>query len=309
MNIRNKTSIRTLGQLMVRDRYYFLMTLPLILYYVIFRYLPLAGLSFAFTDFRPGGTLVNSAFVGLRWFREFFSSIYFTRVVFNTVALSVLTLIFGFPIPILFSLLLNEVRHSSFKRIIQTLSYLPHFISVVVVVGMLYNFLSPVNGIVNILIDKLGGKPINFLAEPNWFRPIYIISGVWQSFGWESIIYIAAISSIDPQLYEAATIDGANRWQMAWRVTFPSILPTMVILLILNVGKLMSVGFEKIILMYSPPTYETADVISTFVYRKGLVEARYSFGVAVDLFNSVINFLLVIGTNKFAKRLSDISLW
>jgi len=285
------------------------MTLPLILYYVIFRYLPLAGLSFAFIDFRPGGTLANSAFVGLRWFREFFSSIYFTRVVFNTVALSVLTLIFGFPIPILFSLLLNEVRHSSFKRIIQTLSYLPHFISVVVVVGMLYNFLSPVNGIVNILIDKLGGKPINFLAEPNWFRPIYIISGVWQSFGWESIIYIAAISSIDPQLYEAATIDGANRWQMAWRVTFPSILPTMVILLILNVGKLMSVGFEKIILMYSPPTYETADVISTFVYRKGLVEARYSFGVAVDLFNSVINFLLVIGTNKFAKRLSDISLW
>jgi len=267
------------------------------------------GIYFAFTDFRPG-QLFNSRWVGLRWFEDFFNSIYFTRIVSNTVILSSLTLIFSFPFPIIFALLLNEVRqkHMGLKRVVQTISYLPHFISVVVIVGMLVNFFSP-NGIVNMILAGFGINFINFMGRPEWFRPLYIGSQIWSSFGWDSIIYIAAITAIDPQLYESAAIDGANRLQMALKITLPGISTTIIILLILNMGRLMSVGFEKIILMYNPSIYETADVISTFVYRRGIVEGRYAFGISVDLFNSVINFILVFTANKISKKISSISLW
>jgi len=196
-----------------------------------------------------------------------------------------------------------------FKRSIQTISYLPHFISLVVVVGMMVNFLSPVDGIVNMFLKSIGKEPINFMGDPRWFRFLYISSGIWQEFGWSSIIYLAALSAIDPTLYDAAKVDGANRWQQMLNITLPGIMPTIIILLILNVGHLLSVGFEKIILMYQPMTYEVADVISTYVYRRGVLGADYSFAAAVGLFNSIINFMLLVTFNRISKRLTEISLW
>jgi len=292
------------------DKFLLLMVLPMFIYYIVFRYIPMFGVYFAFTDFKPG-RMWQSNWVGLKHFMEFFRSFYFTRVLRNTVTLSSLSLVFSFPVPIIFALLLNEVRvkHLPFKRVVQTVSYLPHFISVVVVVGLLRNFLDTRHGIVNSIIMNMGGERINFFALPQWFRPLYIGSGIWQGFGWASIIYIAAISGIDPQLYEAASIDGASRWKQVWRITIPGISQTIIILLILNLGGIMSVGFEKILLMYSSATYETADVISTYVYRKGIQETRYAFGIAVDLFNSVINFILVYSANRISRRISSISLW
>ncbi|MFY9296749.1 MAG: ABC transporter permease subunit [Caldicoprobacterales bacterium] len=292
-----------------KDRYLLVLVAPVIIYYFIFNYIPMYGAIIAFKDFSPGDSILFSKWVGLKWFREFFRSVYFGRLISNTFILSGLSLIFSFPVPIIFALLLNEVKRKHLKRVVQTVSYLPHFISLVVMVGIMSNFLSPSDGIINNFLRRLGMEPINFMGEPAWFRPLYIGSGIWQSFGWNSIIYMAALTSIDPQLYEAARIDGCNRWQEMRHITIPGLMPTAIMLLILALGNLMNVGFEKIILMYSPATYNVADVISTYVYRRGILSAQYSFGAAVGLFNSIINFILLITVNKISRRYTQIGLW
>ncbi len=293
----------------IKDKYLLILAAPILIYYFIFHYIPMYGAVIAFLDFTPGYGIWGSPWAGFRWFKEFFQSVFFWRLISNTLTLSVLSLIFSFHVPIIFALLLNEVKRKNLKRMIQTVSYLPHFISLVVMVGILSNFLSPTDGIVNQILRKAGMEPIDFMGESIWFRPLYIGSGIWQSFGWNSIIYMAALTSIDPNLYEAARIDGCNRWQEMRHITIPGLMPTAVMLLILAVGNLMNVGFEKIILMYRPATYDVADVISTYVYRRGILDAQYSFGAAVGLFNSVVNFILLISVNRISKKITQIGLW
>jgi putative aldouronate transport system permease protein len=284
------------------------MVLPVIAYYVIFDYGPMYGLQIAFKDYSPGDGIWGSRWIGLANFTEFFQSYYFWRLIRNTLLISVYELIFGFPAPIILALLLNELRKQAFKRIVQTVTYLPHFISVVVVVGMLVDFLAR-DGVVNQVLGYLGVEARSYLSEPGWFRFLYVSSGIWQQIGWGSIIFLAALSNIDPSLYEAAKVDGAGRWKQMLHITIPGIMPTVIILLILRMGSMMSVGSEKILLMYNPLTYDTADVISTFVYRKGILEASYSYTTAVGLFNAVIAFLLVIISNSISKRVSETKLW
>lgn len=292
-----------------RDRLLWVLVLPCLVYFIIFCYVPMGGLLIAFKNYRPLKGIWGSDWVGLKYFIDFFTSPFFPRLLRNTVFISVYGLLWGFPIPILFALFLNELRPGPYKKLVQTVSYMPHFISVVVLVGMVQSFLSPYEGIVNTMITAMGGQSINFLAEPSWFRTIYVGSGIWQNFGYNSIIYLSAISSVDPQLYEAARIDGAKRFQMMARITFPCILPTAIMMLILNFGSIMNVGFEKINLLYSPATYETADVISTYVYRRGILDAQFSFGTAVGLFNSVINLILILTVNKISRSAAEVSLW
>jgi putative aldouronate transport system permease protein len=267
------------------------------------------GVIIAFKDYRPGRGIWGSAWVGLRYFQQFFSSFYLVRLVRNTLLINVYSILFGFPAPIIFALVLNEFKDSIFKRTIQTITYLPHFISVVVICGMIVNALSPQNGVVNAILENLIGHKINFLNESRWFRFIYVGSGIWQGFGWGSIIYLAALSGIDPNLYEAAKIDGAGRLRQIWHISLPGIMATVITLLILSVGNMMSVGFEKIILLYNPTTYETADVISTYVYRAGLLGGQYSFSTAIGLFNSMINMFLLLAANWISKKVTSHGLW
>jgi putative aldouronate transport system permease protein len=292
-----------------RDKYLLLLIFPVLLYYLVFHYIPMYGIIIAFKKFQPMKGILGSAWVGFHYFQQFFNSVYFWRLLKNTVLLSVYSLVWGFPVPILFALLLNELKESVFKKLVQTISYLPHFISVVVIVGMVVNFTSIQGGIINQALGWFGVQPVNFLGESGWFRSIYVSSSIWQGFGWSSIIYLAAIAGIDPQLYEAAEMDGAGRLRKIWNITLPCLMPTIAILFILNVGNLMDVGFEKIILLYNPATYETADVISTFVYRQGIQQANYSYSTAIGLFNNVINLILLIGVNRLTKKLSETSLW
>ena len=291
------------------DRYLYLMFLPILAYYIIFHYIPMTGIVIAFKNFRPGHGLYYGAWVGLKWFRQFFSSFYAFRIIRNTFLMSFFSILFGFPIPILFALVITEIKSNPVRRVVQTVSYLPHFISTVVVVGIIQIFFTQNNGIVNNLITALGGEKVAFLSDPAWFRPLYVGSGIWQTFGYSSIIYISAIVGIDPSLYEAARIDGINKFKSAWYITLPMISETIVILFILRLGSLMSVGFEKVYLMYSPATYETADVISTYVYRKGIEDSNYSFSTAVGLFNSVVNFVFVFAANMASRRVANASLW
>jgi ABC-type polysaccharide transport system, permease component len=292
-----------------RDKYLLILLLPVVAYFVIFHYLPMYGVIIAFKDFSPMKGILGSPWVGFKWFMQFYEGEYFFRVLKNTVLLSVYSLLWGFPIPIIFALLLNEYRDGAFKKLTQTISYLPHFISTVIIVGMIVNFLSPNDGIVNSLIKAFGYEPVNFLVQKEWFRTIYISTNIWQQFGWNSIIYIATISSLDPGTYEAARIDGANRWKQAIHVTIPGLMPTIVILFILNIGSLMAVNFEKILLMYNEVTYPVADVISTYVYRIGIQGSEFGYGAAVGLFNSIINLVLLFSANKIVKKLTAISLW
>lgn len=308
---RKKDKDAYLGKLK-RNRQLLILFAPVLIYYIIFHYLPMIGILVAFKDFKGFSNItefLTQNWVGFKWFKEFFSSIYFYRLMRNTFLISLYSTIWGFPIPIIFALLLNETKNEVFKKFVQTVSYLPYFISTVVVVGILFNFLSPSGGVINIILEKLGREPIHFMMSREWFRTVYIVSGIWQGFGFSSIIYIAALSDVDPSLYEAAEIDGAGKWRKIINVSIPSILPTIIILLILSLGQMMNVGFEKIILMYNPSTYEVADVIQTYVYRAGIVNAQFSFASAVGLFNSVVNFLLLITVNKISKKTSEISLW
>lgn len=302
-------AFRKLFRALKRDRALLLIISPVLVYYIIFHYVPMYGITIAFKSFTIGGRLFEGTWVGFKYFNEFLSSIYIKRLLRNTFLLSLYSILWGFPIPILFVLALNEIKQGLFKRFVQTVSYLPHFISVVIVVGMLIRFVSPGDGVINMVIKLLGQKEINFMNEPKYFRTMYIATGIWQSFGWNSIVYIAALTGIDPSLYEAAIIDGANRLKKIIYITIPSILPTIIILLILSLGGLFSVGFEKIILMYNPVTYEVADVISTYTYRRGILDAQYSFGAAVGLFNSAINFIILILFNSLSKKVTNIALW
>jgi len=292
-----------------RDRYLFLLIAPVVVYYIVFHYVPMYGATIAFKEFAPGKGIFGSPWVGFENFRTFFNSFYFERIVRNTVLLSLYTLLWGFPVPIIFALLLNELRNQAFKRSVQTISYLPHFISVVVVAGMIVKFVSPNNGVINKGLGVIGIGPIDFLSKPEWFRTIFVSSEIWQGFGWGAIIYLAALAGIDPSLYEASDVDGATRWQKMIFVTIPSLIPVMVILLILNVGNLMVVGFEKVLLLYSPSTYETSDVIQTYIYRRGIISADYSLAAAIGLFNSTINLILLVAVNRLARRFSETSLW
>lgn len=282
---------------------------PVLVFFIVFHYIPMYGVVIAFKQFNPVAGILRSPWVGLRNFERFFGSVYFLRTMRNTVVLSLYGIAFSFPIPIMFALLLNELRAGVFKSSIQTISYLPHFISVVVIVGMMVSFLSPNDGIVNAVIRRLGGEPVNFLMQSKYFRSLYIGSDIWQSFGWNSIIYLAALSGIDPELYEAARIDGASRIRQILHITIPGLLPTIVILLILRTGMFLNVGYEKIILLYNPATYETADILSTFIYRRGLLESNYSFGAAVGLFTAAVNFVLLLSVNRISRRASEISIW
>lgn len=284
-----------------------MLALPL-LYFFVFHYVPMFGITMAFKDFNPVQGIFDSEFVGVKYFVQFFSNPSCGRVVFNTFYLSFLTLIFGFPAPIIIALLLNECRNMRYKKVVQALSYMPNFISTVVIVGMMVNFFNPTTGIVNTFITMFGGQPINFLGEMQWFRPLYVGSNMWQFAGWTSIIYLSALSSIDPVLYEAATVDGASRLKMLLKITLPQLIPTIIIMFILRMGSLMSIGFEKINLMYSPAIYDVSDVISTYVYRRGLLNAEFGFGTAVGLFNSVINTALLVFFNFLSGKFSDTSL-
>lgn len=291
------------------QRYLYLMLLPVIIYYIIFRYAPMFGIVIAFKDYNLFRGIWESPWAGFKYFRQFFESVYFGRLLRNTLVISLYDIIFGFPAPIILALLLNEVSNSTFKRTIQTISYLPHFISTVVIVSMVVNFLSPSTGLINNIIEALGGERIYFLVEPKYFWTIYTTMNIWKGVGWGSIIYIASLAGIDPTLYEAAIIDGAGKWRQTWHITLPSISPTIIILFILRLGNILEVGYESIILMYNPRIYETADVFSTYVYRRGLLDADYSFATAVSLFQSVIGLILIVISNKIIRKYSDTSLW
>ncbi len=291
-----------------RNRYLYLLAIPILAFYIVFMYVPMFGVVIAFKDYNIAGGILSSPLVGLKYFKEFFTGIYFTRILKNTFIISFLDILWGFPLPIIFAILLNEVRIKWFKKTIQTVTYLPHFISMVVICGMITDFFST-NGVVTRLIAKLGGQNMNYLSSPEWFRSIFVGTNVWQTFGWNSIIYLAALTGVDSQLYEAAAIDGAGRLRQTWHVTLPGILPTIMIMLILRLGQVLSVGYEKIILLYSPATYDVADVISSYVYRMGLQGARYSYSAAVGLFQSVINVIMLVVANRLSAKFSESSLF
>ena len=287
---------------------YMVILLPLI-WLGIFRYAPMYGVQIAFRDFIAVEGITGSPWVGFKHFERFFGSHQFSRLLQNTIGINLYSLAAGFPIPIILAIAINEVRATSFKKTVQMVTYAPHFISTVVLVGILFQILDPRIGLLNKLLSLSNVAPINVMAQPEWFKTLYVFSGVWQNMGYSSIIYIAALSSIDPQLEEAAVIDGASRLQKIWHIDLPGILPTAVILLILNTGQIMNVGFEKIYLMQNSLNMSRSDVISTYVYRIGLVRAQYSFAAAVGLFNSVVNLILLITINQIARRLGETSLW
>lgn len=295
-----------------RDKYLLIMLIPVVIYYAVFCYFPMTGLWMAFTKYKTGSGLAGlyfSDFVGLQWFKQFFGSVYFFRLLRNTFLLSFFSLIFGFPIPILFAVAVTQLSHKKLQKVVQVSTYLPYFISTVVVCGMINNFLSPSSGIINQLLNKLGLESINFMSLPQWFRPIYVISGSWQSFGFNSIIFVAAIMGISPDLYEAMRMDGANKRQIIWHLVLPSIRPTIILLLIMTLGNMLSVGFEKVYLLQNDAIMETADVIQTYVYRQGVISNNYSYAAAVGLFNSVINFTIVFLANRLSRRITDTAIW
>lgn len=294
---------------MWRSRYLYLLIIPTLVWYLVFMYAPLYGLQIAFKDFLPFQGITGSKWVGFKHFISFFQSEYFWRVIKNTLQISLYSILVGFPVPILLALLMNEIRNERFKKGVQTVVYLPHFISVVVVVSIINAILSPSSGLLNQIIEFFGGDPIHFMAEPKYFKTTYVLSDIWQSAGYNSIVYLAALTSIDPSLYEAATVDGASKWRKLINITLPCILPTIMIMLILRMGSVFSVGYEKIMLMYNDATLESADVISTYLYRRAFKSGDYSFSTAIGLFNSVINFTIIMIFNKISAKVSEVSLW
>ncbi|WP_238178013.1 ABC transporter permease [Paenibacillus contaminans] len=298
--------------LIKKNKLYYLLLLPGVVYYLIFHYIPLYGIIVAFKDVTPFDGIegiFNSEWVGLRHFKDFTNSYYFWNIMRNTVLISFYKLLFGFPAPIIMALLLNEVRGKLFKKTVQTISYLPHFLSMVIVAGLVTILLTTDGGLVNVLLGKLGLEPIFFLGDKQYFRSVLVVSSIWKEVGWGSILYLAAIAGIDPQLYEAARADGAGRFRQIWHITLPGMTFIIVFMFIFSIGGLLNAGFEQIFLLYSPPVYEVADIIDTYVYRRGLMEMQYSFATAVGLFKSVIALVLILGTNYLAKRLKQEGIW
>lgn len=308
----SRTKAKTSTNKYVRDfilnKYLYLMMIPVLVYYAVFHYAPMYGALIAFKEYSPMKGILGSEWVGFAHFKDFFGSYYFWRILKNTIVISLYSLVFEFPAPIILALLINEVRSKMFKRVAQTITYMPYFISLVVICGIITDFTNA-DGIINRLFMLFGYDGQAMLQKPELFRSIYILSEIWQRIGWESIIYIAALMSIDLEQYEAARMDGASRWKQIMYITLPGIMPTIAIMFILRMGNLLNVGFEKIILLYNPVTYDTADVISSFVYRKGLLEFGWSYSSAVGLFNSVINLVLLITANYISRKVNKSSLW
>ena len=286
----------------------YLFLLPALIYFIVFHYVPMYGVLIAFKDYIPSEGILGSPWVGFENFARFFQSYNFWSLISNTIGLSVLQLVVGFPMPIIIALLLNQMMNEKFKRFVQTAIYAPHFISVVVLAGMVFVFFSQ-DGLVNNIISLFGGEPIAFMSQPEWFKPLYVGSGVWQETGWAAIIYLAALSGVSPEVHEAAIVDGANKFQRILHVDIPAILPTATILLILSVGNIMNIGFEKAFLLQTPLNQPAAEIIPTYVYKVGLQQAEYSFAAAVGLFNAVLNLLLLWSVNRAAKKLSGSGIW
>lgn len=286
----------------------YLMLIPVLLFYLVFHYKPMYGAIIAFKDFVPVKGILGSPWVGMQNFIDFFNSHYFSRILTNTLIISFSSIVFSFPAPIILALLINELKSKRFASFVKTVSYMPHFISLVVICSLIIDF-TGYNGIITKAMELFGFDNTSMLTKPGLFVPIYVLSGIWQGVGWGSIIYLAALSGVDQEQYEAAKIDGANRWKQTLHITLPGIIPTIIVMLILRLGNVMSVGYEKIILLYNPVIYETADVISSFVYRKGILEARWSYSAAVGLFNSTINFLFLVTANWISRKVNNSSLW
>lgn len=287
----------------------YLFLLPTMMYFILFHYVPMYGVQIAFKNFIAVKGVTGSPWVGFEHFQRFFESYQFITVLRNTLGINLFELAVAFPAPILLALMLNQVANERFKKIVQTVTYAPHFISVVVVVGMMYLFLSPKHGVINHALAGMGMEPTFFMAKPEWFKTIYVFSGIWQNLGWSAIIYLAALSGVNPDLHEAAVVDGASKLQRIRHIDLPAILPTIVILLILNVGHLMSVGFEKIYLMQNQLNIDASEIIQTYVYKAGLLNAQFSYSAAIGLFNSVVNFILLISVNQLARKTKQASLW
>jgi putative aldouronate transport system permease protein len=305
-------ALRVAAKKIQKEKLLYLMLIPGLLYYLVFKYLPMYGILVAFQDFSIFKGFSGSPWVGLKHFIHFFVETPDSwKLIRNTLMINVYELAFAFPAPIVLAILFNELKNKLFKRFAQTVSYLPHFISVVVVCGMVVNFLSPSTGILNHFLVKIGllEQSFMFMGDPDWFRAIFVSMNIWHGIGWGTILYLAAIAGVDPSLYEAAKMDGANRFQQIRHITLVGMVPIIIVLLILNLGNIMEVGFQKVILLYNPLNYETADVINSYVYRVGLNEGKYSFAAAIGLFQNVIGFILVVTANRLARKYSDSSLW
>lgn len=292
----------------IRYRYIYLMLLPVVIYYAVFCYGPMSKIVIAFQNFKPALGISGSKWVGMKYFIDFFTGPYAWRLIRNTLLLNILQIILAFPVPIILALLINEIQCRPYKKLVQTVSYMPHFISLVVMCSLLLTF-SRSDGIFNDFLALFGVERSNLMANAKLFRPMYVLSGIWQEAGWGSIIYLATLSTIDPGLYEAATIDGASRFQRMLYVSFPGLVPIIIVQLIMRVGNILTMGFEKVFLLYNPLTYDTADIISTYIYRQGLELTNYSYGTAVGLFNSAVNLLILVLANRLSRKATGESLW
>lgn len=308
MKIQKNTFFHRLQLDLIKNWPLYLMLIPVFVYLIVFCYVPMYGVVIAFKNFKPRLGIIGSPWVGLKYFKEFVNSVFFGRTLRNTLMLSGLNLVFGFSAPIIFAILLNEVRNTRFKKVIQTATYLPHFITTVIIASLILIFTNS-DGFITLFVNRVFGHSGSLILDKNCFRAIYIISDIWQGFGWGSIVYLAAISGINQELYEAARIDGANKFKQIWHVTLPGMLPIIIVMFIMAIGSVMSIGWEKAFLLQSPATYETSDIISTFVYRKGFEEMNYSYSSAVGLFNSVINMILLTCANRFSRKINGMSLW
>ncbi|MBQ2955812.1 MAG: sugar ABC transporter permease [Clostridia bacterium] len=303
-----RTFVQRLSRDFKMNKYKYLLIIPVLIYLAVFAYKPMYGLVIAFKNYKPTRGIMRSQWVGFMWFENFFTDIYFWRLLRNTFTLSALSILFGFPAPILLALLLNEIHHSGFKRTVQTITYMPYFISLVVTCSIIKIYCQE-NGLFSQIAELFGGTRKNFLIEPRYFRTIYVVSGIWQNIGWNSILYLAALSGIDQEQYEAARIDGANRFQQIWNITIPGILPTIMIMFVLRMGSLLSVGYEKVLLLYTDNTFEVADVFSTYTYRMGFGSQRYSLSTAVGLFNTLVNICFLMLTNWFSRKTTESGLF
>lgn len=301
--------IQRVGDHLKREWRLYVMLIPTIIWLLVFLYKPMYGLQVAFKDYSIFRGVADSPWNGFEHFLALFNNDQFFRALRNTLIMSGYSLLFGFPLPIILALMFNEVLNKTFKKTSQTIVYLPHFISSVIIASIVMTAFSPSAGVVNTIIGWFGIDPIYFLTKPEWFRPIFIGTGIWQEAGFQSIIFLAAIAGVSPTLYESAVVDGASRWQMIWKITLPSILPTILIMLIIRIGNILEISFEMVILLYQPATYETADVVNSFIFRQGILGGRYDFTAAAGLFNAVIAFILVMAANALSKRYSRISLW
>ncbi|CTQ49237.1 ABC transporter permease [Jannaschia donghaensis] len=306
---REGSRIARVGDHLKREWQLYAMLLPTIIWLLLFLYKPMYGLQIAFKDYSLFRGIAASPWIGFEHFETLFNSDQFLRALRNTIIMSFYTLVFGFPMPILLALMFNEILNQFFRKTAQTIVYLPHFISSVIIAGIVITAFSPSAGIVNTILGWFGMDSVYFLTKPEWFRPIFVGTGIWQEAGFQSIVYLAAIAGVSPTLYESAVVDGASRWQMMWKITIPSIMPTIIIMLIIRIGNILEVSFEMIILLYQPATYETADVVNTFIYRQGLQGGQYDFAAAAGLFNAVVAFVLVMTANTISKRYSRTSLW